>query len=523
MIKKIKKVFSTTMIIAIMSAMMVGCSSSNSSKLDNTTLNFGCTNFSDSLNPSSMPNASWCVSRYGIGEGLFRFDDEMNAINYLCDDYSVDDTNTTWKFHIRENLKFSNGKDVNASSVVDFIEYMYKQEESGEGSTAPSQYMVYDSIEADDDSRTVTIVTAKPYADLTKVLAHPYFAILDTESDLEECPVGTGPYAVSKYDTGLSIAMVKNEHYWKEEVPYENLNIIFIQDSTTKTMALQNGDVDIVENINTASDLATLKESTDYNVSETAGVRCGFSYINQKGILKNDDLRKVILMAVDDDTMCNKTVGGLYTAGFSVLPSSLDYGYENLKDATSFNMDEAKKILDDAGIVDSDNNGYRELDGEEININYYTYDSRNLTDFTEAIASSLDQMGIKVTINKTDADTEWNMLVAGEYDLLANNWMTVQDGDPYGYLDNWYSKSKANYCAYKNDNYDKIYEELATEMDEDKRRDMIQNLQQILIDDGAVLVHGYYNSNMSSNTSVKGADISVADYYWISTNMKPVQ
>ncbi|WP_297135511.1 ABC transporter substrate-binding protein [Terrisporobacter sp.] len=523
MIKTVKKVLCVAMLTAMTSTMMVGCNSTNSSKDDSTTLNFGCTKFSDSLDPSAMPNAAWSVSRYAIGEGLFRFDDEMNAVNYLCDDYSVDDSHTTWKFHIRENLKFSNGKEVTASSVVDSIEYIYKQEKSGKGSSTPSVYMTYDSITADDDSRTVTIVTSKSYADLTKVLAHPYFVILDMESDLDENPVGTGPYAISKYDTGVSLSMVANEHYWKEEVPYEKLNITFIDDSTTKAMALQNGDVDIVENITTANDLSSLKDDSNYNVSQTAGVRIGFSYMNQAGVLKNENLRKAVLMAIDDDTMCNTTVGGMYTPGFSVLPSSLDYNHDKLKDTTPFNIQEAKKILDDAGIVDSDNNGYRELDGKEINLSYYTYDSRNLVDFTEAIASSLEHIGIKVTVNKTDADTEWNMLVTGEYDLLATNWMTVQDGDPYGYLENWYSKSNANYCAYKSDEYDKLYENLADEMDEEKRKEIVQKLQQILIDDSAVLVHGYYNSNMCSNTYVTGANISIADYYWISTNMKPAE
>ena len=38
-------------------------------------------------------------------------------------------------------------------------------------------------------------------------------------------------------------------------MPYEKLNIIFIDDNTTKSMALQNGDVDVVENITTANDL----------------------------------------------------------------------------------------------------------------------------------------------------------------------------------------------------------------------------------------------------------------------------
>lgn len=520
--KRIRKVLSSALVIVMMSAMLGGCSKESSAD-ESTSLKFGCTNFSESLDPSAMPNAAWSVSRYGIGESLFKFNDKMEAEANLCDEYTVNDDHTEWKLHIREGLKFSNGKEVNASSVVKSIEYMYEQEKNGKGSTAPSQYMVYDSIKADDESRTVTIKTSKPYADLTKALAHPFFVILDMESELANNPIGTGPYAIDKYEVGVSVDMKANENYWKEEVPYEELKIMFIEDSTTKAMALQNGDIDVAENINTANDLKNLKDSADFNVSETIGVRTGFAYINQNGILANDDLRKAILMAVDDDTLCNTTVGGLYTPGAAVMPLTLDYGSDKVKDITPFNEKEAIKILDDAKIVDTDNDGYRELDGKNIELSFLTYDSRNLTDFAEGVAPQLDKIGIKVNVKKTDADTEWNMLVAGEYDLLNTNWMTVQDGDPHGFLDNWYGKSKANYCGYKNDEYDKIYEKLSTELDEQKRKEMVQQLQQILIDDAAVMVHGYYNTNMSSNKSVEGANISVADYYWITTDMKPAK
>ena len=385
--RKIIKLLSTAFIISMMGSMLTGCSSSTADTSN--ILNFGCTNFSDSLDPAAMPNAAWCVSRYGIGEALFRFDDQMEADYYLCDDYSVNDDNTEWTFHIRDGVKFSNGKELTASAVVESIEYMYKQENSGKGSSAPSVYMKYDSIKADDESRTVTIKTSKPHTDLTKTLAHPYFSILDMESDLVNKPVGTGPYAIDKYDTGISISMVANENYWKEEVPYEKLNVIFIDDNTTKSMALQNGDVDVVENITTANDLKTLKESSEYNVSQTVGVRTGFAYINHNGVLANDDLRKAILTAIDDDTLCNITVGGLYTPGASVLPSTLDYGYDKLNDTISFDEEKAKKILDDAKIVDSNKDGYRELDGKNIELNFITYDSRNLTDFAEGVALQL--------------------------------------------------------------------------------------------------------------------------------------
>ena len=75
-------------------------------------------------------------------------------------------------------------------------------------------------------------------------------------------------------------------------------------------MALENGDVDVIENVSNISDLENVKKSDKYNVSEVVGGRTGFAYINQDKdrALANDDLRKAVLMSVDDETLCNTTV-----------------------------------------------------------------------------------------------------------------------------------------------------------------------------------------------------------------------
>ena len=96
-------------------------------------------------------------------------------------------------------------------------------------------------------------------------------------------------------------------------------------------------------------------------------------------------------------------------------------------------------------------------------------------------------------------------------------------GDPSEYMAAWYSKSGADYCGYQNDEYDKLYEELQVTFDNDARREIVRNMQQILLDDAAAVVHGYYNSSMiSKNATVGGAAIHTADYYWITTEIYPV-
>lgn len=510
---------------------LTACSSSGSgSGGSSTELKFGCTNFSkESLDPSNQPNAAWACMRYGVGEALFKFDDKLVPQPWLADSCTPDEAHLTWKIHLRDGLRFSTGTEVSATKVAESLQHMYDKE-GVEGSSTPSTFMKTVSITPDDAARTVTIVTESPYADLSAALANPLFEILDIagSENLTEKPIGTGPYVVSEFNSGQDVKLTRNPNYWDGEVPYESVDVIFIDDSSslTKFLALQSGDVDVTENITTASDLETLRNDSHYAVSQTIGMRTGFSYFNaaEGRPMANKALRTAVCMAVDDATITSVTVGGLYTAGYSLVPSSLDFGYDQLTDATAYNTDKAKQVLEEAGIVDADGDGFRELGGTRINLDYLTYESRNLSVMAEAVASQLAQIGIQATVTKLDADTEWNKLVAGEYDLLSNNWMTAQEGEPYSYLANWYSKSKANYCAYKNDEYDSLYEQLATELDLAERKKIYVRLQQILIDDAAALVHGYYNSTMCSNAeAVSGATVATADYYWITPAFRPAK
>ena len=140
-------------------------------------------------------------------------------------------------------------------------------------------------------------------------------------------------------------------------------------DASAKANALKAGQVDLVENITNVADLKSLQDDANFTVDIASGVRCGFSWLNQGGVLANDTLRQAMVMAIDGETICSSnTIGGLYTAGFSVLPSTLAYGYDKLTNPYAYNIEGAKKLLDDAGIVDTDGNGIRELDGKDINL-----------------------------------------------------------------------------------------------------------------------------------------------------------
>lgn len=490
------------------------------------TLKFGIQEYGIGIDPAQEINTAWNFTRYGVGECLFRFDNSMNVVNWLCDEYTVNEEHTEWVFHIREGVKFSSGRDLTPEAVKASFERLF--EAGKEGSSAPSKYMPEASqLTADDEAGTLTVVTPEPVVDLTKNLCYPVMAIVDTENttDYVSAAIGTGPYAVESFVEHSGMTVVRNEHYWNGEVPYASIELIYMDDAAAKAMALQAGQIDLAENITNIADLNILREDDAFTVTIASGVRTGLCHMNvsEGKLLSNETLRHAVLKALDDDVMCQITVGGLYTPGYSVLPSTLDYGYSELVDPDPYDPEEAVRILDEAGIVDTNGDGIRELDGQEVILHYVTYQNRCLDIFAEAIQQQLTEIGIGVNLEIGDSTRQWDSYQSGDFDLNGSNWTTVGTGDPTEYLAAWYTgEGGADYCGYDNPEYNALFEEMTKTFDEESRKEIIQKLQQILLDDGAALIHGYYNSSMiSRNETVGGAAINTADYYWVTTDIYP--
>ena len=487
------------------------------------TLTFGCQSYTDGIvDPLNDTNSGWNAMRYGVTECLFKFDDSMTLQPWLAESCDISDDHKTWTIKLKKGLKFSNGTDVTASAVVASLERT--QKEGDNGTATPEKYLEKTAkLTADDSANTVTIETETAYPDLRKNLAYPTMAIVDVNgtTDYTRGVIGTGPYAIEKYTDKVGYTLKANENY-SEKVPFSAVEILFLGDATAKANALKGGQVMVTENIATASELNELKSDPAYNVNVANGVRCGFSYVNFNGVLKNDALRQAVMMAIDGQTVADVTVGGLYTYGYSVLPSNLDYNYDKLTYKFGYDKAAAEKLLDDAGIKDTDGDGIREIDGQNIKLEWITYENRGLADMAQAGQQQLAEIGIDANVNVGDSESEWNKMVNGEYDLCSSNWTTVGTGDPTEYLANWNTGHKANYCNYSNAKFDEAYAQFLTEFDDQKRKELVTTMQQCLLDDAAVLVHGYYNSSMISNASkIANAPIHTADYYWITTEITP--
>lgn len=491
------------------------------------TLVFGCQMYADGgIDPSLQTNTAWNCSRFGVGQTLFKFDDNVKPVPQLAESATPSDGNKTWTFKLKKGIKFSNGTEMTATKVKEYLDWI--REAGKKGSSTPHKFLDAEAVvTADDAAGTIVIKSKKAYPNMAASLADPCMVILDIKGskDLKNGAIGTGPYMVKSFKNQVGYEMVANPHYWNGKAPYDEVKIMFMGDASAKANALRAGQIDLAENIMNVADLKALQSDKKFTVQIAAGTRCGFSWMNMKEgrPLANKALRQAVLKAIDYKTICkSNTIGGLYTPGPSVIPSSLGYGFDKLKNPYEYDPEGAKKILDEAGIKDTNGDGIRELNGQNIQLRYISYANRLLNDFSDAHTQYLKAVGIGVKSEYGSSDDQWSKLVAGEYDFNNNNWNSMIAGAPTVYMANWHSKAEANYCGFKNDTYDKAYEELVTTMDTKRYAELMLTLQQTLIDEAAVLVDGYYNSCIIyNNDKVGSAHMYPLDYYWITDEIKP--
>ena len=518
--KKWKKLLSVAMAACLSVAVFAGCGGKEASK---DTLRVGVTNFADSLEPTE--NAfGWVVMRYGMGETLTKFDEKMNIQPWLAEKWTISDDKLTWTFKIRDGVKFSNGNPLTAEAVKASIERAFAK------NTRAATFFKYTEMKA--EGQNLIITTDKPAPSMPGYLADPLFLIVDVSSEGErdfakQGPICTGPYVCESFVKEKAV-MKKNPNYWDGEVPFETVEIPSIDDPNTRAMALQSGEVDMAVNI-APGDVGLFNDTGKYHVDKIASLRTVLARINEKGILGDPKVRAAFISMCDRKSYNEVILKGTFIEGKAPVPPSLDYGFDQLSDPNHYDIERAKKLLDEAGWKDTDGDGIRDKDGKPLSVDFIIYNSRaELPIYAEAVQADGKKIGFDIKVKTVDYNLLDKIGINGEYDLLISNIITANTGDPEIYL-NWYWRTnkdgdnQQNGSGYSNPEYDAKCAALAVEFDPAKRRQLMIEMQQILLNDAAALFLGYPETNIISSTKITGATMYPSDYYWITNKIRPAK
>ena len=449
--------------------------------------------------------SGWSTLRYGIGETLFKFNEHMELEPWLAESFEQVDEFTV-KIKINDAATFSNGKKVDGAAVKKCLEALIANHDR-----APRDLKI-SSIEA--DGQFVTIKSAEKMPALLNYLSDPYGCIIDVDEGVKNgIVVGTGPYKAVKV-TDTQIDLVKNDNYWGIVKPkIDKITVKSITDGDTLTMAMQNGELDAVQGLPYSS--LQLFQNDNYKISQVNTSRVYQAAFNFKNpILQDLNVRKAISMAIDKENFCKILLNGNGTPAISPFPANLTFGDKNFQ-PIPYNLDAAKKLLADSGWIDSDNDGFVDKDGKNLELNYLTYTSRQeLPLLAEAAQANLKKIGVKLNVNATD--NYKTFLKSGEYDIFSKAIVTAPTGDPeYYFTSHIVPGAVDNAGFYDSPQIVALENELHNTFGADKRSELAVKMSQQILDDYALIYASHLRMSFVMKPNVEGFTAHPSDYYEI--------
>ncbi|MBM4763015.1 ABC transporter substrate-binding protein [Bacillus sp. B15-48] len=506
-------------IMILFMIVLVGCNSQETagqvekvSSNEEKTLNLALFWLDSNIEPTEGWNG-WTLSRLGIGETLIRFDEHMELQPVIAESWEQVDETTT-DFTIREGVKFHNGNKVDAEAVKASIERALNISDRDDVKF-PLKSMTA-------DGQILTIQTTEPFATLLNNLADPVFTIVDTtdgdSEDIKFKPVATGAFKVIQFTPDIGLTLHKHEAHWSGEIGVDVVTVKYIQDASTRTMALQSGEIDFATQIG-AKDLTLFENNEEFHIQKGPNLRIFLLRLNMdKPYMQNLQFRQALSYGIDKETYATKIVNGLPAKGpFNDL---LSFGHKG-EDFYSYDPEKAKELLDQAGFVDTDGDGIREADGENIVLKFVsrTNHGSDANNIGTAMQAQYKEIGIGMEIIQVENYAD--MANSGDFDLLWERWTSAPTADPQYFLKaSFLSGSAGNYGNYDHPDLDEIVKQLDHTLDKAERDRLGMKGAEILMADVASLFLYYQEGTVVTRKNVDGVYRFISELYYIDERIK---
>ncbi len=492
-------------------------------------------------------------------EPLASFDNDGNMVLFLAAEeptlanggVAADGKSVTWK--LKQGVKWSDGTPFTAADVKFTYEFITN---SQVGSTTAGTYEVIDSVEVV-DNYTVKINFKEVNPSwflvfmgtegmiLPKHIFEDFNGANGREAPGNLKPVGTGAYKVAEFKPGDVVVYEPNPHFRApEKVSFQRVELKGGGDATSAARAvLQTGDADFANNLQVektilqelekagqgkvVANFGALSERilinhTDPNKATEEGERSSVKFPHP--FFKDKEVRQAFALAMDRDTIGEKLYGstGKATANILVAPPQ----YNSPHTSYELNLEKAAALLDTTGWQDSNNNGIRDKDGVEMKVVFQT-SVNPLRQKTQAVVKQgLQSLGIDVELKSVDAsvffssDPANNDTVEHFYADLEMYTTGNTNPDPGAYMKTYTCKeipqkenkwSGQNHGRYCNQEYDSLWEKSTTELDPEKRRQLFIQMNDILIEDAAVIPLVHRANVVGVSNSLTGVDLTPWD------------
>ncbi len=464
-----------------------------------------------------------------VFSGLVALDPRMNIVPDLAENWEVTGGGTVYTFHIHENAKFHDGRDVTAQDVVfsweraaspelqsdTVLTYMgdivgVREKYFGEAETISGLKVI------DGKTLQVTIDAPKPYFLMKLTFPTSFIVDKDNVSVGEEwvrIPNGTGPYKLTEWKSYEYIIYEANPDFYlgAPSIPY----VVYKLYAGSDVRLFETGDVDIA-GVGLYDVERMLDPNEPMNGNLVTGVDLCTNYVvfdATKPPFDDVNVRKAFSMAFDRQRYIDVLYQGLALPAVGLYPPGMpgfDYGLEGLP----FDPEQARELLAQSRYGGPE--GMPEI--IYTNSGVGSYIGGNVA----ALADMWEHyLGVTIQVENLDFNFYYQQIFSGNHGQIFDGGWCADYPDPENFADVlFHSDMPQNHGGYSNPELDALLEAARIEPDVTRRIEMYQQAERIIVDDAPVLFLTHSLSYLLVQPYVKGfvyTPISISNerYMWL--------
>jgi peptide/nickel transport system substrate-binding protein len=429
------------------------------------------------------------VLRY-LYDRLLDYDENLEIIPVLAKDYDISRDHLKITVVLRDSVFWHDGEPVTSADVKFTVDKIL--DPAVPAVNKRSWFESLDRVETP-DAKTVVFVWSEAYApalhaltQLAPIPKHIYGTGDFLENPANRAPIGNGAFKFEEWLTAQRISVVRNEDYYRDNAYLDRVVFRIIPDQAVALSALRTGEIDEMrvrqlqwETQTSDADFLERFEKAYYYVPS-------YNYLawNCRSVwFKDKRVRKAMTLLFNRESLNEKVYSGyarLVSGPFYIN----SWAYDKSVAPLPFDPDGAKKLLDEAGWIDSDGDGAREKDGVDFEFEFYSTGSRIALEFAQLLQEACAKVGITVKIRQFEGATYFGKVFKGEYDAAALSWRLDNDPDVF----EMFHSSEVppiglNHTFYSNSQVDSLLELGRVEFDHERRTEIYHRVHRLIHED----------------------------------------
>jgi peptide/nickel transport system substrate-binding protein len=436
------------------------------------------------LNPLMAVEREFMSLTSLIYEGMVRMDDDYLPQPGLAERWEPLADGASWQFTLRSGVTFHDGTPLGANDVVATIQEILRlandETSANKGVYSTLKYFVSDASASGES--TVIIKTPRKNFGFLYAMNFPILPASQVQADN---PAGTGPYVVEQFLPKDYLWLSANSLWWSTPPHISEINVIF---HTANRELISSYEYNRVDAVLTRSLTAAQYRSginslhLSYRTKQLETLQ-----LNHRSYeLEDIRVRQAIRYALNLDAVAESTYMGMAQRTDTPIPMGT-WMYQAADESVRYDPEEAKRLLEEAGWVDSNEDGVRDMmrDGKlvKLSLRFYVYEEQDNSARLGAagmIVNQLSAVGIEARLMPLTFKETVEKLEAGSYDLCMASFNMDYTPDP-GFM--LISGNTGNYSRYKSKAMDTLFESLRKAMNREQYRENLAAIQDLFIQD----------------------------------------